>query len=70
MEVNSTIGFKKTIEKFSGNGNIGDVPASTSNLTNMDVGEEKTTLKSVWAFMLFLNSITYSYCPRQNSRLD
>lgn len=69
MEVDSIIRFKKAIEKFIDNGDIRDVPASMTNLTNMG-GKRRKHKKCVWAFMLFLNSITFSYCPIQNIRLD
>lgn len=45
MEADSIIRFKKAIEKFMDNGDIRDVPASITNLTNMGGGgvrEEST----------------------------
>lgn len=38
----SIIRFKKTMGKFTDSGDISDVPASLSNLTNMDGGQGNT----------------------------
>jgi len=71
MEADSAIRFKKTAEKFTDNRDLSDVPATMPNLTNMDVGGVRDENIKKWlGFHALLNSITYSCCPKQNTKLD